>query len=218
MIINENAKSLEERVYLLLEEAILTGEYTRGEALTEMALSKKLGVSRTPIRSALHRLAEDGLIDLTPNRGAVVLGVTNDDIVDIYKIRVRLEGLASAMATERIGEEQIKQLRDTVELSEFYLGKSDVERVKELDTEFHSIIYKASGNRLLCKVLSELHSHTRSYRRVALAMPGRLEKTIEEHKKILTAIESGNAGSADELTSLHVENAMNNMIVATEGK
>lgn len=218
MIINETTKSLEERVYILLEESILTGEYKRGDALTEMALSKKLGVSRTPIRSALHRLAEDGLIELTPNRGAVVMGVTNDDIVDIYKIRMRLEGLASAMAAERIDKEQIKRLRETVELSEFYLGKCDVEKVKELDTEFHGIIYKASGNRLLCKILSELHGQTRSYRRVALAVPGRLEKTIEEHKKILTAIESEDAASADELTSLHVENAMNNMIVATESR
>lgn len=218
MIINENTKSLEERVYILLEEAILTGEYQRGDALTEIALSKKLGVSRTPIRSALHRLAEDGLIELEPNRGAVVMGVTSDDIVDIYKIRMRLEGLASAMAAERINDEEMKLLRETVELSEFYLGKSDVEKVKELDTKFHGIIYKASGNRLLCKILSELHGQTRSYRRVALAVPGRLEKTIEEHKRILSAIESRAAESADALTSLHIENAMKNMIVATEGR
>ena len=80
MIINETTKSLEERVYILLEDAILTGEYKRGDALTEMALSKKLGVSRTPIRSALHRLAEDGLIELIPNRGAVVIGVNAEDL------------------------------------------------------------------------------------------------------------------------------------------
>ena len=90
MIINETTKSLEERVYMLLEEAILTGEYTRGDSLTEIALSKKLGVSRTPIRSALHRLAEDGLIEITPNRGAIVMGVNTDDLVDIYILDVKL--------------------------------------------------------------------------------------------------------------------------------
>ena len=86
MIINETTKSLEEKVYLLLEDAILNGEYQRGYSLTEMSLCKKLGVSRTPVRSAIHRLSEEGLIDVIPNRGAVVVGVTTDDLVDAYKI------------------------------------------------------------------------------------------------------------------------------------
>lgn len=218
MIINETTKSLEERVYMLLEEAILTGEYTRGYSLTEIALSKKLGVSRTPIRSALHRLAEDGLIEITPNRGAIVMGVNTDDLVDIYKIRMRLEGLASSMAAERISADEIKRLEEVTKQSELYLEKDDVEKLKELDTEFHLIIYKASGNRLMCKILSELHRNTRSYRKVALGVPGRLRKTIDEHKKILTAIKSKDTTAADELTFSHIENAMKNMIIATEGR
>ena len=218
MIINETTKSLEERVYILLEEAILTGEYARGDALTEMALSKKLGVSRTPIRSALHRLSEDGLIEFKPNRGAVVMGVNTDDLVDTYKIRMRLEGLASSMAAERMDDEQKKRLKEAIELSELYLSQNDVDKLKELDTEFHVIIYKASGNRLLCKILSELHRNIRSYRKIALTVPGRLQRTIEEHKGILAAIESGDADLADRLTSLHIDNALKNMIIATEGR
>lgn len=217
MIINETTKSLEERVYLLLEEAILTGEYKRGDALTEMSLSKKLGVSRTPIRSALHRLSEEGLVQIKPNCGAVVMGVTADDLVDTYKIRMRLEGLASATAAERIDDEKIKLLRETIELSEFYLGKNDVEKLKELDTDFHAIIYEASGNRTLCKILGELHRNIRTYRKIGLAVPGRLERTIEEHKGIVSAIEARDAEFADKLTFLHIENAMKNMIIATKG-
>ena len=137
MIINEKTKSLEEKVYLTLEEAILTGEYKRGDALTEMSLCKRLGVSRTPVRSALHRLSEEGLIEIEPNRGAVVIGVSDDDLVDTYKIRMRLEGLASAMAAERMTDEETKSLEETVELSEFYLGKGDVDKLKELDSTFH---------------------------------------------------------------------------------
>ena len=86
MIINETTKSLEEKVYLSLEEAILSGEYKRGDSLTEMSLCKKLGVSRTPVRSALHRLSEEGLIEILPNRGAIVVGMSDDDLADIYKI------------------------------------------------------------------------------------------------------------------------------------
>ena len=218
MIIDETTKSLEEKVYLALEDAILTGEYKRGDSLTEMSLCKKLGVSRTPVRSALHRLYEEGLVDIIPNRGAVVVGMNDDDLVDTYKIRMRLEGLASAMAAERMSDEDKKKLAETVELSEFYLGKGDVEKLKELDTSFHIIIYKASGNRMLSKILSELHRNIRSYRKLSLTVPGRLEKSIQEHRMLLSAIESGNSQLADEITYHHLENAMNNMILATKGR
>ena len=218
MIIDETTKTLEEKVYLALEDAILKGEYKRGDALTEMSLCKKLGVSRTPVRSALHRLSEEGLIEASPNRGAIVVGMSDDDLADTYKIRMKLEGLASAMAAERMSDEDIKRLEETVELSEFYLVKGDVEKLKELDTSFHIIIYKSSGNRTLSKILSELHRNIRSYRKLSLTVPGRLEKSIEEHKEILSAIKSGDANLADELTSRHIKNAMNNMIVATKGR
>ena len=218
MIINETAKSLEEKVYIALEDAILAGEYKRGDSLTEMSICKKLGVSRTPVRSALHRLCEEGLIELMPNRGAVVVGMSDDDLADIYKIRIKLEGLASAMAAKRMSDEEKAALTEAVELSEFYLSKGDVEKLKELDSTFHIIIYKASGNRMLCKILSELHRNIRSYRKLSLTVPGRLEKSIEEHKKILAAINSGDEKAAEEITSRHIENAMNNMIVATKGR
>lgn len=218
MIIDESTKSLEEKVYLALEDAILSGEYKRGDALTEMSLCKKLGVSRTPVRSALHRLSEEGLIEVAPNRGAIVVGMNDEDLADIYKIRIRLEGLASSMAAERMSDEEKRALAETVELSEFYLGKGDVEKLKELDTSFHIIIYKASGSRTLSKILAELHRNIRSYRKLSLTVPGRLEKSIEEHKEILEAIQSGDAKRADEITSRHIENAMNNMIIATKGR
>lgn len=218
MIIDESTKSLEEKVYLALEDAILSGEYKRGDSLTEMSLCKKLGVSRTPVRSALHRLSEEGLIEIAPNRGAIVVGMNDDDLADIYKTRIRLEGLASSMATERMSDVEKHALAETVELSEFYLGKGDVEKLKELDTNFHIIIYKASGSRTLSKILSELHRNIRSYRKLSLTVPGRLEKSIEEHKEILAAIQSGDAKKADEITSRHIENAMNNMIIATKGR
>ena len=214
MIINETTKSLEEQVYRNLEDAILSGRYERGESLTEMSLCKKLGVSRTPIRSALHRLAEEGLIETSPNRGAVVIGVSEDDLTDAYKIRMRLEGLSSAMAAQRISEEEKQKLKETLELSEFYLSKGNTEKFKELDTVFHMIIYKASGNRMMCKILSEIHRNIKSYRKLSLTVPGRLERSIEEHKEIYRAIINGLSDEADKLTSLHVEQAMKNTLAA----
>lgn len=211
MIVNKNAKSLEESVFFALEEEILSGKLRRGETLTETALSQRLGVSRTPIRGALSRLGDEGLVEIHPNRGAVVVGIGDEELKDIYKIRIRLEGLASAEAAVRISESDLDRLRHSVELSEFYIAKRDTEHLKELDSEFHSIIYEASGNRLLCKTLSELHRNIQFYRKRSLALGDRLEKSVGEHREILDAIERGDAEAADRLTSAHIEAALNNL-------
>ncbi len=218
MIIDSKSLSLEDRTYSALEEEILTGVLNKGDALTEISLSERLGVSRTPIRSALHRLAEDGLVDITPNRGAVVIGVDVDDLINIYKIRKRLEGLASASAAENISTEALLKLRDSVELSEFYLGKNDTEHIKELDTEFHKTIYEASGNKQLEKILTELHRKIKNYRKLSLSVSGRLESSIEEHREILSAIEKRDGKLADELTSRHIDRALKNVILAFSNK
>ncbi len=216
MKVDERLLSLEEKVFLQLEEEILAEKLTRGTALGEIALSERLGVSRTPIRSALHRLAEEGLVETITNRGAVVVGINRDDLVDIYRIRVRLEGLASATAAERISEEGLREIAESVELAEFYINKKDTERLKELDSAFHETIYRESGNRLLFKTLSELHRKIKAYRKRSLSVPGRLEHSVYEHKEILEAIAAGNAREADRLTSLHIERALENMLKAFE--
>ena len=212
MIVDKQTKSLEESVFLALEEEILSGEMKRGEVLTETSLSSRLGVSRTPLRAALHRLSEEGLIEIAPNRSAVVVGIGEEELFDIYKIRMRLEGLASAEAAKRISDDDKIKLRETVELSEFYIGKQDAEKLKELDSQFHNVIYKASGNRLLYKTLSELHRNIKTYRKRSLSVSNRLEKSVSEHREILSAIERGDSEAADRLTYAHIEAAMNNLI------
>lgn len=213
-MIHKGNASLEEKVYIELQEAILSETLKKGESLTELSLSEKLGVSRTPVRSALQRLSEVGLVKIVPNRGAVVLGVTKEDILDIYRIRMRLEGLASAMAALNMSDADKKKLTETVELSEFYLSKNNTENLKELDTSFHRVIYEASGSRTLARILSDLHLNTKGYRRISLAIPGRLERTMKEHREILNAILAGDAEKADRLTSEHIEHALANMLTA----
>ena len=214
MIIDSTAKSLEERVYYELEEEILNGTLKRGEALTELSLSERLGVSRTPVRGAIHKLVDAGLVELTPNRGTVVIGVTEDDLVDIYKIRMRLEGLASATAAKSMTEEEIKEISDSLDLAEFYISKNDAEHLKELDSEFHMAIYKATGNRMLFKILTNLHKTIKLYRKLSLNVEGRLEKSVKEHREILNAIAKRDAEEADRLTFSHIEHALNSILVA----
>ena len=204
------------QVFTYIEDGILSGKYKSGQQLTELGLTKEIGVSRTPIRSALHRLSEEGLVELTPNRRVVVLGVTKNDVVDTYKIRMRLEGLASRLCTELIDEEKMSKLCEVVELSEFYIAKQNHEKIKELDTEFHHIIYEASDNRMLAKILGDLHKKIKVYRKASLSFGERVEKSIAEHREILEAIKKGDADEAERLTSLHIENAMTNVLASLE--
>lgn len=216
MIVDGRAPSLEEMVYSRLEEEILTGELASGISLGEIALSSRLGVSRTPVRGALHRLAEEGLVEIVPNKGATVIGINTADLVDIYRLRERLEGLASSLAAERISNEELLKLEETVELADFYIRRNDTEHMKELDTVFHSIIYRASGSRFLSRTLSELHRKIKAYRKRSLSVPGRLTNSEKEHREILEAIKARDAKRADELTSLHVRRALENMLSAME--
>ena len=199
-------------VYESLEEKILSGEYKIGEQITENRISAELGVSRTPVREALMMLEKDGLVDLIPNKCAVVRGVSTDDLIDIYNIRKRLEGLAASLAARRIDEKGISELKETVELSEFYISKNDAEKLKQLDSDFHARVYHYSGSRMLEKVLSDLHRTVGSYRKRSLENPARLEKSVTEHREIFNAIKAGDAEKADELASLHVGAALDNLL------
>ena len=161
MIDDISTRPLEEQVYRALEEQIISGERAPGAALPEMSVAEQLGVSRTPVRTALSRLADEGLVELIPHKGARVVGISREDLIATYKIRMRLEGLAARMATERMTEEQAEEMRRFVELSDYYAAHGDADRLKDMDTEFHSLIYRASGSRMLTRILGELHRNVR---------------------------------------------------------
>ena len=205
------AKPLEEQVFRTLEEEILSGERAPGTSLSEVAVGERLGVSRTPVRAALHRLKEEGLVEIVPHKGAKVIGVSIDEVMSTYYIRMRLEGLAVRMAIERLTEEEISALTRFVELSEYYSTKGDADKLKDMDTEFHALIYKSSGSRMLTRILSELHRNVKAYRRLWFNDPIKSRTSRNEHKEILDAIVKKDPDLAEELMLKHVEHAMENM-------
>lgn len=203
---------LNARVYRRIEDGILSGEYPVGTSLTEQEVSRVTGVSRTPVRAALQRLEQEGLVRLIPNKGAVVLGISQADLVDIYRMRMRLEGLAAAMAAERLTEKDIVALRETVELAEFYVARGDAAKLRDLDSNFHEAVYNASGSRMLRQTLSDLHHKIGVWRAKSLADPHRVPESVAEHRAILNALIARDAALADSLTSRHVERALTNLI------
>ena len=211
MILETDDRSLRIRVFNAIENAILSGEYKDGESLNELRISKELGVSRTPVREALMQLELEGLVNNIPNKGAVVVGVSEQDTRDIYEIRVRIEGLASRLCTEKITEDELRALEKIVDLQEFYLMKNDTEQLWKLDGDFHKIIYDASRSRPLRFMLSNFHNYIKKARDDSLRTEGRAEKTVAEHREILKAIMEKNGALAEELTAQHITNAEVNL-------
>ena len=203
--------SLATQVFEKLEEDIITGVYPRGEILTELKLVEQLGVSRTPIREALHRLEQERLI-AESGKGSVVLGITMEDLVDIMDIRQRIEGLAAYYATKNLTSEGKEQLRQISELQDFYFEKQDIDNLRKMDDQFHDAIYHLSDRPVLRDALIPLHRKSQRYRRISIEDKSRLGHSVQEHKAIYNAITSGNAELAAQLITEHIASAKKNMI------
>ena len=198
--------SLAEQVFERLENDILSGKYTPGEILTEMKLVSDLGVSRTPIREAVHRLEQEHIVEIT-SRGILVRGVSQQDLEDILEIRIRIEGLAAAMAATRITDEELAELRETIELQEFYVPKHDADRINGMDSKFHQLIYRFSGSIPLYDTLMPLHKKLMKYRRASVENEVRSANSFLEHRAIFDAIAAHDAPLAEERMRAHIANA-----------
>lgn len=198
--------SLAEQVFDRLETDILSGKYQPGEILTELKLVSDLGVSRTPIREALRRLEQEHIINITP-KGILVIGVSQKDLADILAIRMRIEGMAAYEAAKNITDEQLEQLRETVELQEFYVPKRDADRINTMDSKFHQLIYRFSGSTALYDTLMPLHKKVLKYRLASVENDVRSAYSSQEHRAIFEAIAARNAPLAEQYMVEHISNA-----------
>ena len=203
--------SLADQVFDKLENDIILGVYPKGEILTELKLVDQLGVSRTPIREALRRLEQERLIADT-GKGSLVLGITEDDLLDIMNIRERIEGLAAYYCAKNITDEGIKELKHLTDLQDFYFSKRDIDRLRQVDDEFHDTICRLSKRTVIYDTLSPLLRKTRRYRRQAMQDAERNKKTMKEHRAIYEAIMSGNAELAQQLATEHIAEAKVHML------
>ena len=198
--------SLRGRVFHTLREDILSGRYRENEELREMAISEKLGVSRTPVREALRQLELEGLVNIIPNKGAYVTGITEKDVADIYAMRALLEGLCARWAAEHIDEKQLEALEENIYLSEFHAHKQHPQQLTELDDAFHEILYEACGSKILRHQLRDFHEYVKQMRRRSLSDSERGMEAVEEHKRIMEALQNRDADRAEAQAALHMQN------------
>lgn len=203
--------SLADQVFEKLENDIVQGVYPRGEIITELKLAEQLGVSRTPIREALRRLEQEHLIEDT-GKGSLVLGITEENLIDIMDIRIHIEPMASYYATVNRTDKGLAELSHILDLQDFYCSRHDVEFLRREDEDFHDAICTMSGHSVIIDTLLPLHRKTRKHRKISENDYERQQKSLQEHKEIFEAISSGNAELAAKLTARHIEQAKNNMI------
>ena len=197
---------LADQVFEKLETEILSGTYSRGEVLTELRLVNDLGVSRTPIREALRRLDQEHLVEIQP-KGIVVIGISQKDLRDIFDIREYLEGKMTAETANRITDEELRQLRETLELQEFYMEKHDPDRIRAMDNQFHQLVCRFSGSTVFYDTLIPLHRKVQKFRRLSLSNHEHATLSVFEHWEIYRALEARDPVLAEQAALRHAQHA-----------
>ena len=202
---------LRDVVFNTLRRAILEGTLKPGERLMEVHLANKLGVSRTPIREAMHKLELEGLVVMIPRRGAQVARITEKSLKDVLEVRRSLDMLIAELACERINDEQLDRLKSASEEFSMVCRKElaaggDTTSVARSDVAFHDILMEATGNTRLRAMVNNLAEQMYRYRFVYLTDRSTHERLIKEHIEIYEAIAAKDKDRARQAARTHIDN------------
>ena len=191
-----------------LRKDILQGKLQQGKKLTEQQICDEYNVSRTPVREAFRQLELEGFIETIPNRGAFVVGFSTQDILDMYELRKSYEVLAVKWAIERITKEEYGKLEEAFEFMGFYTQKKDVEKMMNINMNFHELIYRASHNRMLYHILSSYQLYIKQGRPSNPDHPvDYLDEILLEHRGIFEAFKNRDPDAGITAVSRHLDNA-----------
>lgn len=201
-----DAQQMRDQVYQRLRRAIFQGRLKPGERLVERKLAEQLGVSRTPVREAIRMLELEGLVYHQPRIGAVVAEIDDSEVLEIYRIRAVLEGLAARMAAERIEPEGLKELELLYEKMQKTLVE-DPANVDKVHREFNDLIYRAAGSPRLYNMVTTLADYVIRYANIGYSNPERLRQANNEHRQLLEAIKLRDGDLAERVAREHIENS-----------
>ena len=187
-----------------LEQRIVEGELGNGKRLDETELSSFYGVSRTPVREALQRLAESGLAEHLPRRGTFVRSPSLSQLVEMFEVMAELECMAIRLAARRATANDIDALEKDNETCRAAVAANDTKKYYEVNARLHGRIYQMSGNSFLASEARRLHDRLRPFRRLQLRVRGRMEESMAEHDIILAALRDGDADRAMETMKKHI--------------
>ncbi len=202
-------KSMAEVVYRTLKNAIINGDLKPGQRLVEQKLSDKMQVSRVPVREAIKRLEQYGFVTRLPIRGIIVKKVSESDINEAFGIRAALESYASAQACEHINAETLDALDASIEASTKALKQGDMEKVLELNDQFHEMIYKAAQSEMLYKLINAFIDYIARYHRPLLSSKDNAKVSIEGHRAMVEAMRRGDRENVERIVKSHIMQGRN---------
>jgi DNA-binding GntR family transcriptional regulator len=192
---------MQDIVFETLRDEILSGALEPGSLLNTLALSSRLGVSRTPIREALNRLMSIGLVENLPHRGSFVRKLSVEEVIEVYYIRAALAGVCARLATKRITEAQKQQL--VALCDEMEKPGEDHKKMLQRNFQFHNIIFQAAHSPRIESLALQYYHQSEQLRALSLELPGRFEEACREHRRILQALLDGDNDAAEQSSREH---------------
>ncbi len=203
----ERPVPLRQSVYESLVELVIAGRLTSGQHLVETELARQLGVSRQPVREALHRLEAEGWVDLRPNQGAFVHVPTDQEVDQLLDVRELLEVETARLVARSVTADQVARLRAICRDGEAAVASGDTERFVTLNNSFHAALADIAGNAVLAELSAIVGRRARWYYR--LVAPLREHESCVEHLAMVEAIEAGDGEQAAKVARSHVERTRN---------
>ena len=198
--------NISEKAYVLLSRHILTQQLKPGEKLREEQLAQKLGISRTPLRDAINRLGNEGFVEMTPRKGASVKKYHIEDVIEVYDIRIALEGLATKLATPHVEKKELKRLSKLFKLK-------NVDTLLKADMKLHNYIISRCGNKKLVKILDNIQTLVQVFRVMGCTSQERAKKATEDHNAILKALIDRKASTAEQAMKRHIVNTKHSILI-----
>ena len=216
----EDYMPLREVVFYTLRRQILKGELKPGERLMEIALANRLGVSRTPVREAIRKLENEGLVIMLPRRGAHVAEITRQELNDVLEIRSSLEELAIVRACENMTDSDMEALKEVeADFARLVADESsDLATLGEADEHFHDLIYEGTGNRRLIQIINQLREQMYRFRVEYLKDIAIRRTLVEEHDAIVRVLERRDRDESVRLIKLHIDNQRETINEMLEGR
>lgn len=200
----EERKSLGQHVFDNLKKAIIKGDIAPGSRLIEIRLAETLGISRTPVREAIHKLEREGYLRKLPRGGFHVLGLDRDDVEETFGIRTVLESYAARLAAVKHQKKDLKHLEEKINLYQKHLDKKNLDALPKINTEFHDLLYALSGSPRLIKMINDLRDQIYRFRQMILRDEKMAHMSNEDHKLMLEHIRRRDAEGVERLVREHL--------------
>ena len=213
--INNQARTYE-LVLEQLRDAIVNGTLKQGEVLRTAELAKEMGVSRMPVREALHRLEAEGLVTMQPYRGAIITPLSTDRVRDAYQLLSVIEALAAREASQSITEDQLLELEELLdEMDEIHLS-GDTLAYSEANRKFHSIVYDNYHNERAHEIMGDLWNYVYRLRRMYPQAKTRMAQGMQQHRELVEALKDHDPQKAEAIVRTHVEQSLEKLLTQIE--